>query len=248
MIRITGDLHGSFGRIWLYTSSYKDFIIVCGDFGVVWRGDRLQELDLNELSEMETTILFIDGNHENYDLLKKYPVSEWHGGKVQFLRENVIHLMRGQVYEIEDSTFFTMGGAECHDMPGGIIDLDAPDAKEKVAAANEQHQRYRINHKSWWQEELPSEQEMQEGLENLARHGNSVDYILTHCAPTSLQNAICEDDYPVNALTDYLERIKNTVSYKRWFFGHYHENKILDSKHILLYQGLASLDGKLLRR
>lgn len=56
------------------------------------------------------TILFVDGNHENFELLDDYPVSSWHGGKVHFIKESVIHLMRGQIYTIDGLTFFTFGG------------------------------------------------------------------------------------------------------------------------------------------
>lgn len=38
---------------------------------------------------------------------------------------------------------------------------------------------FRINHISWWQEELPSQKEMDEGIENLVKYGNKVDYIIT---------------------------------------------------------------------
>ena len=52
----------------------------------------------------------MDGNHENFELLDDYPVSRWHGGKVHFIKESVIHLMRGQIYTIDGKTFFTFGG------------------------------------------------------------------------------------------------------------------------------------------
>jgi len=47
------------------------------------------------------TTLFVTGNHSNYELLGQLPVSEWKGGKVQLIRDSVIHLMRGQVYDID---------------------------------------------------------------------------------------------------------------------------------------------------
>ena len=82
-------------------------------------------------------------------------------------------------------------------------------------------------------------------MDNLARHNNTVDVILSHCAPTSIQIAIKADDYPVNRLTEYLERLKNTITYKKWFFGHYHENKNVDDKHTLLYYGYVCLNDAL---
>ena len=67
------------------------------------------------------TTLFVDGNHENFDRLYEYPVEEWHGGKVHKIRPSVIHLMRGQIFEIEGKSIFTFGGASSHDIDGGIL-------------------------------------------------------------------------------------------------------------------------------
>ena len=43
---------------------------------------------------------------------KDSPVAEWHGGKVHRIRPHVLHLMRGQIFELEGCRFFTMGGAK----------------------------------------------------------------------------------------------------------------------------------------
>lgn len=43
------------------------------------------------------TILFADGNHEQFDALNSYSVDEWNGGKVHIIEPGIIHLMRGQV-------------------------------------------------------------------------------------------------------------------------------------------------------
>lgn len=58
-------------------------------------------------------------NHENFDRLMAYPVEEWHGGKIQRIRPSVIHLMRGQVFELEEKKLFTFGGASSHDIDMG---------------------------------------------------------------------------------------------------------------------------------
>ena len=50
-------------------------------------------------------------NHDNFDLLESYPVTEWNGGKVHMITDSVIHLMRGQVYNIDGVSIFTCGGA-----------------------------------------------------------------------------------------------------------------------------------------
>ena len=82
-------------------------------FGGIWADDTENVLD--SFSSLPFTTLFVDGNHENYDRLGAYPVSEWNGGKVQIIHSDIIHLMRGQVFRIDGKTFFTFGGAESHD-------------------------------------------------------------------------------------------------------------------------------------
>ena len=95
---------------------------------------------------------------------------------------------------------------------------------------------YRINHLSWWKEELASEEEMEEGRNNLAAHDNRVDFIVTHCCASSVQDAIGEGLFQKDRETEYLEEILQTVQFQKWFFGHYHDNRNVDEKKILLYE------------
>ena len=46
---------------------------------------------------------------------------------------------------------------------------------------------FRINHWSWWKQELPSDEEMEEGRQNLEKHNYEVDFIVTHCCSVSTQ-------------------------------------------------------------
>ena len=108
-----------------------DYMIVCGDAGLVWHGDKSDDPQLDRLEALPFTVLFVDGNHENFDALNEYPVEQWHGGKVHKIRPHVIHLMRGQAFELQGRTFFTMGGAQSHDIADGILDMDSPDFYER---------------------------------------------------------------------------------------------------------------------
>lgn len=98
----------------------NDCLIVCGDFGI-WHDNKEQRKRLNYLMELPFTILFCDGNHENFDLLNKYPVTTEFDGKVHRIVSNVYHLMRGEIYTIENKTFYVMGGASSHDIDDGIL-------------------------------------------------------------------------------------------------------------------------------
>lgn len=243
MIYITGDTHADFtrfGRSHL-TAAAGDYVIVCGDFGGVWDASKESRYWLKWLSDKPFTTLFVDGNHENYDLLNSYPVTEWNGGKVHFITDHIIHLMRGQVFDIDNIRFFTMGGASSHDIDAGILEPDAPDFRQKRKQLDRQMVLYRVNHISWWREELPSDEEMAEGLRNLNRCGYKVDVILTHCAPNEIQDIYSRGGYRHDRLTDYLEMIKNKCDFKYWFFGHYHANEAIGGKFVLLYDKVLCL-------
>ena len=116
----TGDTHGDFGRFDANIfpeqadMTRDDYVLICGDFGGVWSDSPKEHEKLDWLEDRPFTTLFVDGNHENYDLLEAMPVEEWHGGKVHRVRPHILHLMRGQVFEIGGSKFFTMGGASSH--------------------------------------------------------------------------------------------------------------------------------------
>ncbi len=109
------------------SASWDDYVIICGDFGGIWSSDQEDTEKLDWLEDRPFTTLFVDGDHENFDLLNALPVQEWHGGKVHCVRPHVLHLMRGQVFDIGSRTFFTMGGAASHDIQDGILDPTAPD-------------------------------------------------------------------------------------------------------------------------
>ena len=250
MIYITGDCHGNFERF--NTSIFPeqnemtkdDYVIICGDFGGVWNKDeesKTETMILDWLDCKSFTTLFVSGNHENFDRLMDYPVEEWHGGKIQKIRPSVIHLMRGQIYELEEKKIFTFGGASSHDIDGGILELDDPDFKKKKKELDRGWKPYRINHLSWWKEELPSTEEMDEGKKNLQKYNNEVDFIVTHCASSSTAELLSHGMYKSDMLTDYLEEIRQTVKFKKWFFGHYHDNRNVNAEEILLWEQIIRI-------
>ena len=192
-----------------------DYLLVCGDFGVVWDLSATDFYMRRWYREKPWTTLFIDGNHENHDLLATYPVTEWNGGKVHMISDSIIHLMRGQVYEIDGHKIFTMGGASSHD------------------------KEYRKKGVTWWPSELPSEAEYKEARANLKAHGNSVEYIFTHCAGEKIQNQL-KPHYVKDALTAFFDELEE-IDYQHWYFGHYHMDKEVDEKHTVLYNKIIRL-------
>ena len=227
-IWVTGDTHGSeydasrfsfknfpIGR----EMSKNDYVIILGDFGYIFSYEEsaFEKYWLNWFNNRPFTILFIDGNHENFDALKKYPVKEWKGGKVQEIRPSVYHLMRGQVYNIDNNKIFTFGGAKSQD------------------------KACRKEHISWWEEEMPNYKEYEEAEENLEKNSNQVDFVLTHCAPTSAMKVI-DSNYSEDQLTRYFETIlKEKTINKKWYCGHYHLDKELTDKVTCLYKDIIRI-------
>ena len=243
MIYITGDTHGEFKRLGSnhFSGGSGDYLIICGDFGGVWNHSKQEEYWRKWLSEKPFTTLFVDGNHENFDFLNSYPVTEWQGGKIHKITDNIFHLMRGQIFEIDGIRFFTFGGAASHDISAGILDPNASDFKEKRRQLDKIYALYRINRVSWWEEELPSEEEMTEGLVNLEKSDYAIDYVLTHCAPSSVQDVYSRGLHKHDKLTDYLETVKERCNFKYWFFGHYHANEMIGQQFVLLYDKIIAL-------
>ena len=165
MIYITGDTHGGFQRF--NTKNFpqqklmgrSDYAIITGDFGGVWDDSPREAYWLDWLEEKPFTTLFVDGNHENFDRLGELPVHQWQGGKVHYVRPHVLHLMRGQVFEIDGITFFAMGGAASHDIQDGILDPASPGFEQEYWFKRRTRQMFRVKGISWWPQEMPSEEE-----------------------------------------------------------------------------------------
>lgn len=227
MIYVTGDTHGNidFKKLKIFAKQHKnlnkdDYVIIAGDFGGVWSEETL-DYDLKEYEKLPFTVLFVDGNHENFNIINSFPVEKWHKGKVHKISPNIIHLMRGQVFEINGKTFFTFGG-------GTSVD-----------------KAFRKPNLSWWEAELPSEVELNEGLENLKRYDNQVDFIITHsCDTDALSNlpyrasGIKMKVYKDNEMLSVFEK---TVKYTHWYFGHYHMDGDINDKKTVLYQNIVEL-------
>ena len=220
---IAGDIHGTKDARKLtqffdeHVEEYTkdDYLIIVGDV--------LEPLYENEarkfLKDLPITVLFIDGNHENFELLNSYPIDEWNGGKVHLIENDIIHLMRGQIYEIDNLTFFTFGGA---------YSIDKSTRTEGL---------------TWFPEEIPNNEEYEEGLSNLKKHNFQVDYILTHTAPFEVASAMgygeLSDDE--TEIRKYLQRIADNTDFTAWYFGHFHDDIEIEELFYCLFDEMVCL-------
>lgn len=177
---------------------------------------------LEWLNNQPWTTLFVDGNHENHQRLNSYRVNEWHGGKIHMIKDSVYHLMRGQVFDLDDKSFFTIGGAYSHD------------------------KQWRIEGQSWWPEEVPSTEERLEAIDSLSKHGWKIDYVITHNAPISIAQCIIRGKW--DRTTDEYEQwlqseVADKLDFKRWYFGHHHMDFGIgdDGKYRVLYDDIVTI-------
>lgn len=237
-VYLTGDTHGLYdidklraaaweGRDWRPTAD--DYLIIVGDVARIWRTQtwdlpaydaRDQEV-IDALTELPWTVLFIDGNHENHDTLRALEAERWHGGLVNRISDRLIHLMRGQVFDIDGLRFFAMGGAHSPDWA------------------------HRIEGISWWPEEMPEPDEYDEACANLAAVGGAVDVVLSHTCPTQVIDEIVSAQFSqADELTEWLRRLVDEIDFRYWYFGHFHEDSagLYDGRFSCVFEGIVELN------
>ncbi len=182
-----------------------DYLIICGDVGVCGFHPTVEKETIAALRALPVTVLFCDGNHENFASLNSYQPEEWHGGLVHRIYNDIIHLMRGQVYEIENQRFFVFGGAYSTD------------------------RAFRIEGRDWFEEEIPTQEEIETAWANLEAVDYTVDYVITHTAPyeviAAMYGDIYDEEEPFNK---ELQRMADTMQFEQWFFGHFHRDECVE--------------------
>lgn len=224
MVYITGDTHGDIARF--QSKPFRalksgDTLIVCGDFGFLWDNSRREQNILRKLAAKKYNICFVDGTHENFDMLNAYDVSVWNGGKVHRITQNIYHLMRGQIFTIDNLKIFTFGGGESFDRAA------------------------RKEHNTWWMEEMPNPEQLYEGAKNIDRAGCRVDVIVTH-EPTARVKGMLRlevtDTVKICGLNRYFEELAQICSFKHWYFGAMHCDHSIPPNQTAVFKELICLD------
>lgn len=221
MIYIRGDTHGQIGHFsddvmsGESTWTQEDILIVTGDFGYVFMGEHnyiSEKNNLDTLARKPYTILFVDGNHEGFPFLKQYSEEIRYGASVRRIRNNIFWLQRGYVYSIEGRTFFVMGGA---------YSVDREFRQQHFESTGEE---------IWFKEELPNREEFNRATTSLNACGRKVDYVITHTAPTSIILRLTKSLPEVHEmeLTGFLDWVYHEVQFRKWFFGHFHVDQVIN--------------------
>ncbi|EAB5282271.1 metallophosphoesterase [Campylobacter upsaliensis] len=244
-----GDTHGEIDIDKIFMPSYEkdDYIIVCGDFGVLWsdesgryKQDEMLESEAKlkvRIQSLPCTLLFIDGNHENFNRLHALKqVKKFNANVGEYIKDKCFHLRRGQIYHIAGHHIFTMGGA---------LSIDRLRRREFL---------------SWWKQEAISEKELKEALWNIENYKDKIDIVVSHTCPESFLNPLSKqmnishkihDENPVK-----LQKIKEALEDnhqipKYWICGHWHQDisfKVDTIDFNVLYYHCLCLDKEELKR
>lgn len=211
MIYVTGDTHGDFDDLnkrKINKLKKGDKLIITGDFGFIWDNSEKELKTLKKLAKKKFDILFVDGAHENFELLKNYREVDLYCGKGVKIDHNIYLLKRGEIYTIDGKTVLALGGGED---PHPIDN----DIKESPS--------------------LPTDEELQKAVDNLTEYGRQVDIIITHEAPASVKKLI-DRDTRSNELNVFLDTVLHNTNYGKWFFGSLHTDRQISQNMHCVFQ------------
>ena len=140
-VTLAGDWHGSIhdalNAVDEAVRNESSLILHLGDFGI-WSGDERYLKRLNQkLVDSDITLHFLDGNHENFPRLYKYPLLE---NGLRYIRSNIFHMPRGYRFTIGETSLMAFGGAYSVD------------------------NAFRTLNYNWWTEEMPTDEEVESAI------------------------------------------------------------------------------------
>ena len=228
---MTGDKHGEVDFRDLSHAKFPqgkeltkdDYVIILGDFGVFWGpgSERQRDYLLKFYNERHFKLLVVHGNHDNVPAMNSYPEVPMFGSTVKQLSDSVFYLLNSHVYLIDGHTYFVLGGG---------LSIDKLQRREGY---------------SWWKEEIPEYMTIKSGFDLLATMDNKVDYVLTHAVFEDAYEYVFKDihQYKENdPMHKSLQVLYETIEYKKWFCGHYHEDMFLQPYNVhMLYHQLVKI-------
>lgn len=221
MIYLTGDIHGNPTQVELFCSKMQltenDTIVMLGDVGLNYYGEKRDRLPKRILSSLPVTFLCIHGNHEiRPQNIPEYNPTIWNGGRVLVEEKypNILFAEDGEIYDLDGVKALVIGGAYSVD------------------------KFYRLQRGfGWWADEQPSE-ETKRKIEAVLSARKDIDIILSHTCPqkyipTEMFLPMIDPSTVDNSTEEWLDTIEDAVDYKAWYCGHWHTDKRIDKMHFL---------------
>lgn len=176
-IALVGDIHGSETALYnahgIAVAAGCEAIIQVGDFGVwEWTQSRFKDV----AQDFEMPVFFINGNHEDYNIISTFPANAIH----QWVK-NCYYVPRGMVLEIAGARVGFLGGAASID------------------------RKFRTAGKDWFSNEVVTVDDCLRLAESV-HTAKGIDLLITHTPPQWLVNKHFEGQpygNPFDKVKDY---------------------------------------------
>lgn len=247
---ITGDKHRNFDCVKKFchktNTRKKDVLIILGDAGFNYYGDKKDDKLKKEISSLKITLFCLHGNKENRPQnVGTYGVRSFCGGKVYYEPKypNIYFAIDGEIYTFEGKKYIVVGGAHS---------VDKIRCLEKGTP--------------FWYDEMPDDTVKATVEQNLRNIENKIYGIMTHTCPidyiptemfiSTRQNADIKRKPKkikskkffkpdIDRSTEiWLGELENKLEYEVWFCGHYHIDKQID-KIQMMYHDIRPLHMQL---
>lgn len=225
---LVSDTHGDYDIHKLTTSAFPDqrnltrddVMVIMGDAGVCWDGGKQDRYIQRWHENKNYTTLFIRGNHDNMDLIKKLSVVDKFNGKVYQVSPHVFYTVSGEIYDICGYKCLAINGADSHDM------------EIRKAGVN------------WWADEGVSHEAIVKAKFKLYEYDNKIDFLFAHTGG-SYNTIMISPTFKPTPSDRELDEILKVAEFKRFYFGHYHQDKwTRENCHCLYNKVYEIINGK----
>lgn len=154
----------------------------------------------------------VNNNYEErLENIRGYKTKKYFNGLVYYEEEypNILFAKDGEVYKINNKKVLVIGGAYSVD------------------------KYYRLAYGyNWYQSEQPSDKTKEKIIE-LIKQDKEIDYVLTHTCPykyipREMFISGIDQSKVDNSTEEFLDKVEETLKYKKWYCGHYHTDKSID--------------------
>ena len=223
---VTGDKHGDLRPVIDFIKRFdlqsNANILILGDTGLFWRKDKKdaeKNIDFYEKECNGVHLYWIDGNHENFDIINK-----WNTKTVYNNSPHIHYCPRGYITEININNKIKK-----------ILFIGGADSVDKYL---------RTEHLNWWKDETILYSDIQNAFDKeydyVFSHCGPMSIVnknkvFLYTLSNLDQGRVCHDSELI------LDILNNNIKTKNWWFGHYHINKDLGNGYRCLFEDFIEL-------
>lgn len=232
---ITGDTHGKNADRVRLIPELDSALIILGDAGFNFWLNKTDYYGKAGFSKYNIPVFVVRGNHEERPENLNYPIVYSDIVKGEVYQEPEFPLINyfidGNVYDINGFSTLVLGGAYSVDKFHRIKTFTQADGWC-----------------GWFADEQLSQEERNAiSAKVVAQH---YDIVLSHTCPLSWQPRELFSNFPDrhnpdNSMEIWLDKLKDTMSFDYWFFGHYHDNMVIRPRVEMLYEDILRLPDAL---